>query len=112
MALIITILIFAMGVATATPFVKENEYLSPPIMQESNTAKLRMVSDNQITSTGCPTLSLQPRHAYVAGDPHIDTYDSLKYDFQACGEFTLAISPECPKFLIQGRFYIPSNGLY
>lgn len=52
--------------------------------------------------------SEKPQTAWVARDPHIDTYDGLRYDCQACGEFILSKSPACPKYEIQGRFYRPS----
>lgn len=76
----------------------------------------------------CPTVSPTPSmspspsptcigsgrsfHGWVAGDPHIRTYDNLPYDCQACGEFVISKSPSCPEYELQGRFYIPPNRLF
>ena len=72
----------------------------------------------------CPTRSPSPSPSpkciasgtsstgWIARDPHIDTYDGLRYGCQACGEFIAVKSPRCPKFEIQVRFYTPTAYRY
>jgi von Willebrand factor type D domain len=40
----------------------------------------------------------------VIGDPHLSTFDRLRFDCQAAGEFTMVTSLETPAFRIQERF--------
>lgn len=44
------------------------------------------------------------RTSGVFGDPHISTFDGLRFECQASGEFTTLTSLDTPQFLIQERF--------
>lgn len=44
------------------------------------------------------------RESGVFGDPHLSTFDRLRFDCQAAGEFTMLTSLENPEFRIQERF--------
>jgi surface protein len=44
------------------------------------------------------------RWSGVFGDPHLSTFDRLRFDCQAAGEFTMVTSLENPEFRIQERF--------
>jgi von Willebrand factor type D domain len=50
----------------------------------------------------CPTQS--GFWSGVFGDPHLSTFDRLRFDCQAAGEFTMVTSLESPNFKIQERF--------
>ncbi|MEN8239426.1 MAG: ankyrin repeat domain-containing protein [Actinomycetota bacterium] len=43
--------------------------------------------------------------ARAHGDPHMQTFDGLVYDFMAAGEFTLMRDADSGQDLLQGRFY-------
>lgn len=44
------------------------------------------------------------RRSGVFGDPHLSTFDALRFDCQAAGEFITVTSLETPEFMIQERF--------
>mmetsp|Transcript_2283 Transcript_2283/g.3471 ORF Transcript_2283/g.3471 Transcript_2283/m.3471 type:complete len:840 (-) Transcript_2283:714-3233(-) len=44
------------------------------------------------------------RTSGVFGDPHLSTFDRLRFDCQAAGEFTMVTSLQTPAFKIQERF--------
>lgn len=60
-----------------------------------------------VSPSPSPSPSCKPRkyiNGWVAGDPHIRTYDGLRYDCHRCGEFDISQSPSNPRFQLQGRF--------
>jgi len=47
----------------------------------------------------------------VFGDPHLSTFDRLRFDCQASGEFTMVSSLETPDFAIQERLESAGSGI-
>ena len=47
----------------------------------------------------------------VFGDPHLSTFDRVRFDCQAAGEFTTVTSLETPQFKIQERFTSVSTSI-
>lgn len=85
---------------------------------KSSSAKSRSEWSGGLTTTTSSTITTsfvppaepgQPkpiggRRAGVYGDPHISTFDRLRFECQAAGEFVTVTSLEDPSFQIQERF--------
>ena len=70
---------------------------------QSSDAKIDQVAHEN--SGDCGKISKPPGFlSGVFGDPHLSTFDRLRFDCQAAGEFVTVTSLETPEFIIQERF--------
>lgn len=74
------------------------------------------VTDSETTVSPQPSFQNSPRPTLpdgaksgVFGDPHLSTFDRLRFDCQAAGEFITVMSLEDPSFMIQERFSAVSS---
>ena len=83
----------------------------PPTAAPSTFPPTRSPTQSPTTAPTQPTLAPTPPPmrpggfwSGVFGDPHLSTFDRLRFDCQAAGEFTMVTSLETPSFKIQERF--------
>lgn len=89
-----------------TPNEELAQCLSQPTetSQPSPTPTIPATSSPTILTTIRPVVNPGGRQTGNFGDPHLSTFDRLRFDCQAEGEFITVTSAESPEFMVQERF--------